>query len=120
MKHQVLYSRIRACTLLAGLAVLVALAPSAHGQTVTIAPTSRSLAFSTSQPVGITSAAQTVTITNSGTTAVTISSIASSLLDYPQTNNLRHFFGGSRFLHGEHCLHAHRDRLAAGKTYDYR
>jgi Bacterial Ig-like domain (group 2) len=87
MKCQVLYSRIRACTLLAGLAVLVALAPSAHGQTVTIAPTSRALAFSTSQPVGITSAAQTVTMTNSGTTAVTISSIASSLLDYTQTNN---------------------------------
>ena len=52
---------------------------------VTITPAS--LAFSTTQRVGIASAAQAVTIRNRATTPLTIQSIVASPADYTQTNN---------------------------------
>ena len=63
---------------------IVAGAAGARGQSISVSPIS--LSFGT-QALGTTSAAKLVTLKNGQTSAITISSISSSLADYIQTNN---------------------------------
>src|SRR5258706_9686403 len=69
-----------------GLLALLLGCVSAHSQTVTISPSSLPFGL---QTIGTTSAPQTATLTNNGTTTVTISkiSLSGSANEYAQNNN---------------------------------
>jgi len=63
---------------------IVAGGAGARGQSVSVSPTT--LAFG-NQALGTTSVVRAVTLKNGQTTAITISSISTSLSEYVQTNN---------------------------------